>query len=282
MEKQKEHHFCIEDAEKYGIEKAILLYNIDFWLKTNKANKKNKREFGGKEYYWTFNSASSFKELFPYMKVSSISRWLKELEDNGALISGKFNKLGYDKTKWYTTKDYVIEKSVSQNEQSIAQNEQPIPDNKHKIINTDILPPVVVVTTDIIPPKKTLPENRGNSPVARIDSIYGTLFHREYGFYPQVTSLPSRRKVFKELLASYTEIQLAYLLIVYFNWNGMDDNSPKDRDWFKKKTFDVFTFRFNLEKFLAYTKNVSGYGAEFDDSDLLVPIVGKYFLSLSS
>lgn len=125
----KEHHFKIEEAKKYGIEKAIILYNIRFWLDKNRANKKNIFNKDGKDYFWTYNSSAAYGELFPYMAESSIRRYLVELEtEDGVLISGNFNKMGYDRTKWYTT----IEHSIDQNEQSIAQNEQPIPYN-----NTD-------------------------------------------------------------------------------------------------------------------------------------------------
>ena len=146
--KQKEHHFCIEDAEKYGVEKAILIYNLDFWLNKNKANKKNIKVKDGKEYYWTFNSASAFKVLFPYLKEGSIARWLKELEEEGVIISDSFNKKKYDRTKWYTLKEYEIKKTISQNGEWTSQNEAPIPDIKPD--NKHILPPKVEVDNKFI------------------------------------------------------------------------------------------------------------------------------------
>ena len=95
----REHHFRIEDAVEYGVEKAILLYNIEYWLGKNKANGKNLKD----GYYWTYNSSTAFFKLFPYLSVRSISRWLKQLEDDGIILSTyKYNKFGADKTKWYT------------------------------------------------------------------------------------------------------------------------------------------------------------------------------------
>ena len=99
----KEHHFNIADAVQYGTDKAVLLYNLRFWLDYNKANKKNiHKHINGKEYYWTFNSGEAFAELFPYMKRRKISRHLRELEEAGVIISGNFNRMRYDRTKWYT------------------------------------------------------------------------------------------------------------------------------------------------------------------------------------
>lgn len=131
-----EHHFNIEDAQKYGIECAILLYNIRYWVNKNKAN--GKHFYDGR--YWTYNSAKAFSELFPYLSKTQISRHLRKLEDMGVLVSGNYNSVAYDKTKWYT----IIENPSSKmnNDDSILyndglemnnggfKNEQPIPYNK--------------------------------------------------------------------------------------------------------------------------------------------------------
>lgn len=134
------HSFNIDIAKKYGIEEAILIENIAFWLKKNIANKKNFND----EYNWIYNSASAFNELFPYINPSKIRRSLLKLEDENVLLSGNYNKLKYDRTKWYTIIDnYILQnynihytncimeinKVNNGNEQTVT----PIPD-----INTDI------------------------------------------------------------------------------------------------------------------------------------------------
>lgn len=152
----KSHSFSIEDAQKYGIEKAILLQNLRFWLDKELANSERDsedsgpkvKEHEGADYVWTYNSARAFANLFPYMAPRSIGRWLGELEADGIIISGVFNKAAYDKTKWYTMPEYSLGqngKSVSQNGQSTSQNGQsegqdgqPIPDINTNI-NTNIL-----------------------------------------------------------------------------------------------------------------------------------------------
>lgn len=131
---QDEYHaFSVAEAREYGIEKAILLFNIRFWLKKNSANGKHIYE----GFVWTYNSSTAFEILFPYLNNNSIRRWLIELENDGVLKSGNFNKAKYDKTKWYTipAEFAVLNNRISENEQSIVQNEQPIPD-----INTDEIP----------------------------------------------------------------------------------------------------------------------------------------------
>ena len=125
-EKINEHHFNIETAKKYGVNKAILLYNLSYWLDHNKANKTNIHKHKGKKYYWTYNSAKAFEKLFPYFNKRSITRWLRELEEDGVIVSGEFNKTKYDRTKWYTMLSY----STTQNGKWVGQSGSPIPDSK--------------------------------------------------------------------------------------------------------------------------------------------------------
>ncbi|MBR1535997.1 MAG: hypothetical protein IJ630_03565 [Treponema sp.] len=108
------HSFNVEVAEKYGIEKAVLLENFYFWVKKNKANKKNIHN--GRAY--TFNTAEAFHEYFPYIDSRKIARLLREMETDGLLISGQFNR--FDRTKSYTLSDYAMTFFESSNIQKNA------------------------------------------------------------------------------------------------------------------------------------------------------------------
>lgn len=127
------HGFNIGIAKKYGVELAIILENMQWWISKNKANKKHFYE--GK--YWTYNSVKAFSELFPYWSVHQIGRYLRRLEDEGLIISGNFNKAGYDQTKWYSVNDSLILQNCNiecaEMHNPFSENAQPIPD-----INTDI------------------------------------------------------------------------------------------------------------------------------------------------
>ena len=111
------HSFDVDEAIKYGIEPAILLSNIRFLLEKNRANKTHSYE----GFFWTYNSATAFLKMFPYMSRQSISRYLKKLCEKGIIRSGNFNKNGYDKTLWYTIPEEF-------NDHATAQNETHIPD----------------------------------------------------------------------------------------------------------------------------------------------------------
>lgn len=125
--KVKQHSFSIELAEKIGVEKAVLMANIHYWLDWSFSHGKNAHQ----GYHWTYNSSTGFAKLFPYWSANKIQKMLKSLEDDGYIITGCFNKAGYDRTKWYTTSDYKIsqiglmEKADPLN--GLGESAQPIP-----------------------------------------------------------------------------------------------------------------------------------------------------------
>ena len=114
-----------------------MLQNLYFWIKKNEAN--NKHYHDGR--YWTYNSTKAFSELFPYWSEKQISRILTNLENNGAIITGNYNKIAYDRTKWYALTDLAL--SIIQDEDIHFTKQgngndytvKPIPD-----INTDSKP----------------------------------------------------------------------------------------------------------------------------------------------
>jgi len=124
------HFFDVSEASKVGVEKSIILANFRFWLEKNKANEKNLN--GG--YYWTYNSSKALSLIFPYWSAQKIARLIRELESDGLLVSDNFNRVGYDRTKWYSMPEYSIVHiqalHCSDLNNGMSNIEQPIPDSK--------------------------------------------------------------------------------------------------------------------------------------------------------
>lgn len=119
-----EHHFNIDVAKDLGIEEAIVLHSIFFWLSKNASN--NKHFYDG--LYWFYNSKKAFVELFPYMNETKIFRVLKNLEEKFIIAKGNYSKDKWDKTNWYAlTKngiDYMVRNGYKNNDlQSLLQND---------------------------------------------------------------------------------------------------------------------------------------------------------------
>lgn len=129
--------------------------------------------------------------------------------------------------------------------------------------------------------KVILPIHRGKTPVTRLMSIYGTLFNHVYGFNSK-SNFGLNGKLLKDLLLTYSEVQIAFLLIVYLNWKGMDDNNQKEKQWLIDNAHPLTIFKSKINVYEAYTRNVAGWKTEFDDDSKLLAIVGKHINGLST
>ena len=118
------HSFNVHVAKKVGVNKAILLQYIEFWVDKNKANKVLIYE--GKP--WVYHTASGFEEIFSYMKDNTISKYLVELEKEGYLHSSQNIEKGKNRNnrvKYYTLGDayFSITEKEAQNQNEPAKNQ---------------------------------------------------------------------------------------------------------------------------------------------------------------
>ena len=126
------HSFSVELATKLGVEKAIILQHLWFWHQKNKANEQNYHDGS----YWTYNTAKAFSEMFPYIKEKKMYSILKSLEDDGFIKTGNYNKVKFDRTKWYALTEKGIsifqnkEMDLQETENPIPEPDEPIPDSK--------------------------------------------------------------------------------------------------------------------------------------------------------
>lgn len=122
-------------AVKYGVDCAIMIHNMQFWIVKNRSAEKH--HYDG--HYWTYNTAKAFTELFPFWSKRQIERILNQLVDMDVLIKGNYNELPYDRTCWYAFKDeseFLPEKDTQNAEMAVTdrvspnhQTVTPIPDN---------------------------------------------------------------------------------------------------------------------------------------------------------
>ena len=124
--------FDIEIAKEYGVNEAILITNLQFWIKKNQANEKNYYE----GHYWTYNSIKAWQKLFPFWTEKTIRTILNHLIEKGVIITGNYNQSKYDRTLWYAFADeprWLNGKIHSpERENGTAEKGEPIPDD-----NTD-------------------------------------------------------------------------------------------------------------------------------------------------
>lgn len=133
------HSFDVEIAKVYGVNAAILLNHIVFWVQKNQANRRN--FYDGT--YWTYNSRSAFAEIFPYMSERQIKTALDKLIDAGIIRTGNYNQDARDRSLWYAlTKNgkCIVQKCQMQTAEmsnAFGENVRPIPDIKHTDIDAE-------------------------------------------------------------------------------------------------------------------------------------------------
>lgn len=81
-----------------GLNKAIFINQLNYWLDINEKAEKNFKD----GYYWVYNTYENWVENdFPYWSIDTVKRIIGSLENTGIIISENYNKMRADKTKWY-------------------------------------------------------------------------------------------------------------------------------------------------------------------------------------
>ena len=81
-----------------GVNEAIILQQVHYWLEINKKVGKNFHE--GR--YWTYNTYDEWHEQFPFWSKETIKRAFKRLRGMKIIIVDRFNVYHMDRTLWYT------------------------------------------------------------------------------------------------------------------------------------------------------------------------------------
>jgi hypothetical protein len=114
-------------ATEIGLNQAVFLQQIHYWLKFNAKAKRNFKD--GR--HWTYNSYKDWQEQFPFFSTMTLRRIVADLKKRNLLITGHFNKKGYDRTTWYSINyealaaiEEVINSKCSNRTNASVQSEQ--------------------------------------------------------------------------------------------------------------------------------------------------------------
>ena len=110
--------FDVQLATEIGLNEAIILQSIGYWVLRNRANEKN--IYDGKA--WSYNSMKAFGEQFPFLTKRQIEYTLTKLQKDGLIETGNYNRMAFDRTKWYTLTEKG-EMLLTKSTHCISQNE---------------------------------------------------------------------------------------------------------------------------------------------------------------
>lgn len=98
------HSFDIGHAKEYGVNEAIMIHNLKFFISMN-ANRGHNFHEGR---YWTYDKLEDFPKHFPYWSVDQCKRIIKSLIVQGVIIKGDFNKSWSNRTCWYAFRNQSL------------------------------------------------------------------------------------------------------------------------------------------------------------------------------
>lgn len=98
-------------AQAIGLNEAIVLQQIHYWIAGNQERKSEQHFRDGK--WWTYNTAEEWAKQFPWWSVSTVKRTLLSLRRQGLIEVDSLCSDQCDRTNWYTV-DYARLEALGQ------------------------------------------------------------------------------------------------------------------------------------------------------------------------
>jgi hypothetical protein len=101
-------------AVKIGLNEALFLQQLNYWLnQIEKSKDLNEAQYlthckDGK--VWVYNRTEDWVRQFPFWSERTLLRIINNLEKKEILLSARYNRKGYDRTKWYTINYTAVDK----------------------------------------------------------------------------------------------------------------------------------------------------------------------------
>lgn len=133
-----QHGFDTGYAIAYGVDEAIMIRNLQFFITANANRGHNFRE--GR--YWTYDRLEDFLNHFPYWSVQTVRRVLASLISQEVIIKGEFNSKWSNRTQWYAFKDqdkFLKNTKAPKTPSPLPPADLPKPANEDSKENPDLL-----------------------------------------------------------------------------------------------------------------------------------------------
>lgn len=81
-------------AVAVGLNEAIVLQQLHYWLEKSTHIHDGRR--------WVYNTTAEWQENFPFWSEPTIRRVFASLKKKGVVLTGNYNRAGFDRTLWYS------------------------------------------------------------------------------------------------------------------------------------------------------------------------------------
>lgn len=107
-----------------SLDQAVILQQLHYWLQRSNLVRENHR--------WVYNSMAEWNKQFPWMTRKTLSNKFEKLEKKGLAITGNYNKVAFDKTKWYRIDYDAFSRLEQRMSKTYPTNEQELPNGDGK------------------------------------------------------------------------------------------------------------------------------------------------------
>lgn len=185
-------------ATKIGLNESLILQQIHYWLEINKKANTNSKD----GYFWIFNSYDQWQEQFPFWSVSTIKRAISNLEKRKIVVSGNYNKLKIDRTKWYRI-DYELLQNIeniplSQNGMTMDSDENiPLCQNDPTIVSK--------IAVEEVNSNRPLPETNTKTNIYSQSVIIDNIYDNQ-----KTEVKPSEEKITEDMISIIKDMAYPY------------------------------------------------------------------------
>lgn len=169
-----------------GMNQAILLQQLHYWLQRSD----NERD----GFKWVYNSIDAWQRQFPFWSPRTVWSVVNKLEQPGIIVSGNYNQLAADRTKWYRIDYEKLDETISQGLRvAIANVAQAIPETTTENTGT---------TTNVVAKASEKPQEFGDP---KINAVI-TNFEQTFGL--KLKRVVHQRRAASRLIKSYGELNV--------------------------------------------------------------------------
>ena len=131
-------------AKEIGLNESLILLQIEFWISISNNERDGKR--------WTYQSVRDMQEKsFSFWSISTINRAVNKLIDEGYIVEGNFNKMKYDKTRWFALNFETLNElesiSINGDDTGVFHNDTRSNQNDTRSVQNDTTIPEITTET---------------------------------------------------------------------------------------------------------------------------------------
>lgn len=128
----KSRGFDVELAVKFGLNNAIFLQDLAFWIEFNR----NRQQAYRDGRYWTYSTLEELVQRHPYWTKNQIRHIIDVCKKNGWITIEHYDKVSYNQRNWYSICDSVMDCLTCKSSEKESHNDMQKTTHRSETIHT--------------------------------------------------------------------------------------------------------------------------------------------------